>query len=167
MLPEKNREAFWPGCLPYSVEECLSLRLWVQTLYSYSFELFKCRILTEWTRSYQRLLLLCLTLCTGFFPSVCFHAYWVFSSCSSNRVWFTDLSVGVVSQFTSQVICIVELSVTIAICFGLLELLSNSTHLFGQELIVLHTTPSMLGKFLVHAWRQSGGLKENTFYISS
>jgi hypothetical protein len=57
--------------------------------------------------------------------------------------------------------------VTIAICFGLLQLLSNSTHLFGQELIVLHTTPSMLGKFLVHAWRQSGGLKEKTFYISS
>jgi hypothetical protein len=57
--------------------------------------------------------------------------------------------------------------VTIAICFGLLQLPSNSTHLFGQELIVLHTTPSMLGKFLVYAWRQSGGLKEKTFYISS
>ena len=31
------------------------------------------------------------------------------------------------------------------------ELSSNMT--FGQELLVLHTTPTMLSRFLVHAWR--------------
>ena len=29
----------------------------------------------------------------------------------------------------------------------------------GLELVVLHTTPSIIGKFLVHAWRSCGGLK--------
>ena len=28
---------------------------------------------------------------------------------------------------------------------------------FGQELVVLHTSPCMFGKFLVHAWRKCGG----------
>ena len=31
---------------------------------------------------------------------------------------------------------------------------------FGEELVVLHTRPSMLGKFLGGAWRQCGGLDE-------
>ena len=37
-------------------------------------------------------------------------------------------------------------------------LLLNVT--FGGELVVLHTTPSMYDRFLVHAWRQCGGLNE-------
>ena len=36
----------------------------------------------------------------------------------------------------------------------------NSTGLFGQELVILHTTPSMFGKFSVHARRECGGLNE-------
>ena len=31
---------------------------------------------------------------------------------------------------------------------------------FGQELIVVHTTPPIISKFLVHAWRSCGGLHE-------
>ena len=31
---------------------------------------------------------------------------------------------------------------------------------FGRELVVLHTTPSMFSKLLVHAWRQYGGFNE-------
>jgi hypothetical protein len=31
---------------------------------------------------------------------------------------------------------------------------------FGRELVVLHTRPSMFGKFLVHPCRQWGGLNE-------
>ena len=30
----------------------------------------------------------------------------------------------------------------------------------GQELVVLHTTPSKFSEFLVHAWRWHGGLNE-------
>ena len=28
---------------------------------------------------------------------------------------------------------------------------------FGQELVVLHTSPCMFGKFLVDTWRKCGG----------
>ena len=37
---------------------------------------------------------------------------------------------------------------------------------FGWELVVLHTTPSMFSKLVLHAWRECGGLKR-TFYINS
>jgi hypothetical protein len=30
---------------------------------------------------------------------------------------------------------------------------------FGRELVVLLTKLSMFGKFVVHAWREGGGLK--------
>lgn len=37
---------------------------------------------------------------------------------------------------------------------------------FGQELIVLHTTHSMLGIFLVNAWRKCGDLsKEHSISV--
>ena len=31
---------------------------------------------------------------------------------------------------------------------------------FGRELVVLLTTPSMFGKFLVHLWKLCGGLNK-------
>ena len=33
-------------------------------------------------------------------------------------------------------------------------------YISGWELVVLHTTPSMFGKFVVHAWWYRGGLNE-------
>jgi hypothetical protein len=37
---------------------------------------------------------------------------------------------------------------------------------FGQKLVVLRTTPSMFGRFLVDAWRQCGGLiKEHSLSV--
>ena len=36
---------------------------------------------------------------------------------------------------------------------------------FGRELDVLHTRPSMFGKFLVHPCRQCGGLNEEYLYL--
>jgi hypothetical protein len=47
----------------------------------------------------------------------------------------------------------------------IIELSSNSTWLFGQELVVLQTTPSKLGKFSVHAQRESGGLNEHSISV--
>ena len=41
-------------------------------------------------------------------------------------------------------------------CPSLLELSVSMT--FDWELAVMHTTPSMFSKFLVHAWRYCGGL---------
>ena len=38
---------------------------------------------------------------------------------------------------------------------------------YGQELVILHTTPSMYSKYLVHAWRQHRGLNEGMLYIHS
>jgi hypothetical protein len=35
---------------------------------------------------------------------------------------------------------------------------------FGRGLVVLLTKSSMFGKFLVHAWRWSGGLTKNIPY---
>ena len=36
----------------------------------------------------------------------------------------------------------------------------KSMGLFGWELVILHTTPSMFGKILVHARRRCGGMNE-------
>ena len=35
----------------------------------------------------------------------------------------------------------------------------------GRELVVLHTIPSVFGKFLVHAWRYMWRFEGRTFYI--
>ena len=37
---------------------------------------------------------------------------------------------------------------------------------FDQEWVDLHTTPSIFGRFLVHTWRQCGGLsKEHSIQV--
>ena len=39
-------------------------------------------------------------------------------------------------------------------------------HIFGRELIVLHTILSMFVKFLVHTWGWSGCLNKELIYLS-
>ena len=49
----------------------------------------------------------------------------------------------------------------------MLRVILEFDRIFGQELVELHTRPSMFSKFLMHAWKWFGGLNKEHFYIAS